>query len=138
MNPALLSSVKHDYGTPRDLFERYSRIYRFTLDVCATAENAKCKRYFTPEQDGLAQPWSGRCWMNPPYGREIGKWVNKAFVSTAMHEADVVVCLLPARTDTQWFHQWCKQAQVEFLEGRIQFDGATGPAPFPSMIVVFK
>jgi site-specific DNA-methyltransferase (adenine-specific) len=138
MNPVLLSSAKHDYGTPRDLFERYNRIYRFTLDACATTDNAKCKRYFTREQDGLKQRWRGRVWCNPPYGAEIAKWVEKAVQSVNDGDARLVVMLLPARTDTRWFHAHCLQRGPEFLRGRITFDGAQGPAPFPSMVVVFK
>ena len=138
MNPALLSSAKHTYGTPLALFERYNRIYRFTLDVCAEAHNAKCRRYFAPEDDGLAQKWSGRCWMNPPYGLQIKQWVEKADREVAEGRALMVCALLPARTDTHWAQRWCLHRNPEFLPGRVRFDGATGPAPFPSMIVVFK
>lgn len=138
MNPVLLSSAKHDYGTPRDLFERYNRIYRFTLDACAQPHNAKCKRYFTPEQDALHQRWTGRVWCNPPY-RNLADWVSHARLQVVNGDAAVVVMLLPARTDTRVFHQVIlPHADIEFLPGRIKFDGATGPAPFPSMIVVFK
>lgn len=103
-------------------------------DVCATPENAKCAEYYTKEQDGLAQEWSGRVWCNPPYGRQVGKWVRKA----AECAADVVVMLLPARTDTAWFHDYClRGGQVYFIRGRIKFGDSTNNAPFPSMIVVF-
>lgn len=138
MNRALLSSVRHDYGTPRALFERYHRIYRFTLDACATKENAKCRRFFTPERDGLKQKWTGRVWCNPPYC-DLAEWVNKAQVSVSLGHCDVVVMLLPARTDTAIFHDVIKpHGQIEFLRGRITFEGMESPAPFPSMIVVFK
>ena len=82
-------------------------IWNFDLDVCATKENAKCEKYFTKEQDGLSQIWTGNCWLNPPYGRSIGNWVKKAYDSVQAEEANIVVCLLPARTDTRWFHDYC-------------------------------
>lgn len=102
--------------------------------VCALPENAKCEKFFTPEMDGLKQEWTGVCWCNPPYGRQIGKWVEKACKSFA-----TVVMLIPARTDTKWFHDYClPYGKIEFLRGRLKFGGCENPAPFPSMIVVFK
>jgi phage N-6-adenine-methyltransferase len=86
-----------NYSTPQDLCEHYDLIYHFTLDVCATAANAKCPHYFTPEQDGLLQPWQGPCWMNPPYHQtEIPKWIRKAYEES--QRGAVVVALLPVRT----------------------------------------
>lgn len=81
MNRGMMTSNTCEWETPQHIFEKYNKQYNFTLDVCATPKNAKCKRYFTKEQDGLSQEWSGRCWMNPPYGREIGKWMKKALES---------------------------------------------------------
>lgn len=138
MNRALLSSKRHDYGTPRTLFDPLNRIYRFTLDACATKDNAKCRRFFTPEQDGLKRKWTGRVWCNPPYSN-LAEWVNKAQVSVSLGHCAVVVMLLPARTDTAIFHDVIKpHGQIEFLRGRITFEGMDSPAPFPSMVVVFK
>ena len=135
MNTELMFSSKTDlWETPQELFDKYDEIYRFETDVCALPENAKCKRFFTPEMDGLKQEWTGVCWCNPPYGRQIGKWVEKAVKSFA-----TVVMLLPARTDTKWFHDWClPYGKIEFLRGRLKFGGCDNPAPFPSMIVVFE
>lgn len=135
MNKDLMFSSKTDlWSTPQDLFEKYDAIYHFETDVCALPENAKCKRFFTPEMDGLKQEWTGVCWCNPPYGRQIGKWVEKAVKSFA-----TVVMLLPARTDTKWFHEWClPYGKIEFLRGRLKFGGCDNPAPFPSMIVIFE
>ena len=135
MNVDLMFSSKTDmWETPQWLYDKYDRQFHFTLDACAVPENAKCERFFTPEQDGLAQEWTGSVWCNPPYGRQIGKWVRKAYDSGA----DVVVMLLPARTDTAWFHDLCMQGgQVSFLRGRLKFGGSKNSAPFPSMIVVF-
>ena len=129
------SSATSEWETPQWLFDRMARQYPMETDVCATSENAKCARYFTREMDGLAQPWSGHCWMNPPYGREIGKWVRKARES-AMEGSATVVCLLPARTDTRWFHDHCALGEVILLRGRLRFS-EKGPAPFPSAIVIF-
>lgn len=129
----ILPAKTVEWQTPQDLFERLDAKYRFDLDVCATAENAKCDRFYTREDDGLAQPWDGRCWCNPPYGREIAKWVKKAVESKTL-----VVMLLPARTDTRWFHEYClPYGKIEFIKGRLRFGGAKENAPFASMIVVF-
>jgi phage N-6-adenine-methyltransferase len=130
------SSKTDLWATPQDFFDRYNAIYQFTLDVCALPDNAKCERYFTPEQDGLAQEWTGACWMNPPYGRTIGSWIRKAFESAKL--GATVVCLLPARTDTRWWHDYCQRGQVEFIRGRLKFGGHKNSAPFPSAVVVFK
>lgn len=135
MNNNLMFSSKTDlWETPQDLFDKYDTIYHFETDVCALTENAKCKRFFTPEMDGLKQEWTGVCWCNPPYGRQIGKWCEKAVKSFA-----TVVMLLPARTDTKWFHDWVlPYGKIEFLRGRLKFGGCDNPAPFPSMIVIFE
>jgi phage N-6-adenine-methyltransferase len=139
----MFSSATPEWETPQALFDRLAtRHGGFTLDVCATPENAKCSRYFTPADDGLLQSWQGhRCWMNPPYGREIGKWVEKASFETRFGGAYVVVALLPARTDTAWFHEHIYRqphTHVEFLRGRVRFGNATAGAPFPSMVVAFN
>jgi phage N-6-adenine-methyltransferase len=119
------------------LFAELDAEFNFDLDVCATADNAKCTRYFTREDNGLAQPWTGRVWCNPPYGREIGKWVEKAVDSVRRGEAELVVCLVPARTDTQWWHEFVTRGKFQFLRGRVRFNGQ-GSAPFPSAVVVFR
>jgi len=118
------------------LFRALNAEFGFGLDVCATAENAKCDRFFTPAEDGLAQKWEGVCWMNPPYGRAIGDWMKKAFESS--REGATVVCLVPARTDTAWWHQFAVRGEIEYLQGRIKFGNAKNSAPFPSAIVVFR
>ena len=134
MNADVMFSSKTDmWETPQDLFNKYDAIHHFETDVCAVPENAKCARFFTPEMDGLKQEWSGVCWCNPPYGRHIGEWVKKAAESQTK-----VVMLLPARTDTRWFHDYClPYGDIEFLRGRLRFGGAQNSAPFPSMVVVF-
>ena len=139
VDKVLFSSATDEWATPQHIFDEWNRDYHFDLDVCATPENAKCKKFFTRADDGLAQVWTGSCWMNPPYRREIGLWVEKAWRSVDKEQADFVVCLLPARTDTKWFHDYCwKYGRVYFIRGRLKFGGATNSAPFPSMIVVFS
>lgn len=140
MNTDLMFSSKTDlWATPQDFFNELDAEFHFTLDVCALPENAKCEQFFTPEIDGLSQPWTGRVWCNPPYGREIGQWVRRAHLSVASGGSEVVVMLLPARTDTRWFHDYIyKKAEVRFLRGRLKFGDLKNSAPFPSMVVVFK
>lgn len=130
----LFSSATDMWETPQNFFDELDKEFHFSCDVCATRENAKCAKFYTPEQDGLKQTWGGVCWMNPPYGREIGKWVKKASESNA-----TVVCLLPARTDTRWFHDYIYgKAEIRFVRGRLKFGGSKNSAPFPSMVVVFR
>jgi phage N-6-adenine-methyltransferase len=130
------SSKKQDWATPQALFDTLNDEFGFEIDVCATPKNAKCERYFTPETDGLSQQWSGTCWMNPPYGRQILKWMKKAVESA--NKGATVVCLVPARTDTKWWHEYAEQGEVRFLQGRLKFEGSKNSAPFPSAVVVFR
>lgn len=131
------SSKTPEWSTPQDLFDKLHRVWEFTLDVCATAENAKVLYFYDKADDGLKQSWKGHvCWMNPPYGREIGKWMRKAFQESL--RGAVVVCLVPARTDTVWWHDYVMKGDVTFLKGRLKFGGATNSAPFPSAIVIFR
>jgi site-specific DNA-methyltransferase (adenine-specific) len=110
------------------------------MDACANQHNAKCAACFTRADDGLAQAWAGRVWCNPPYGRAIGLWLRKALASVRCGSAELVVCLVPARTDTRWWHTYVLQgaAEVEYLSGRVRLVGARSGAPFPSDVVVFR
>ena len=131
------SSNKQDWATPDDLYKKLNRIYSFDLDVAATRENARCERYFTPADDGLEQSWEGaRVWCNPPYGREIKSWIAKA--NAEAERADFIVMLVPARTDTAWWHTALTQARVVYLKGRLTFKGAKATAPFPSALLYWK
>jgi len=136
------SSESVEWETPQELFDKLNAKFHFETDVCATSENAKCARYYTPEEDGLRQNWQGVCWMNPPYGREVGKWVRKAYDSALQGDA-TIVCLLPSRTDTAWWHDYVLRAKLEgfadirFLRGRLKFVGSKNSAPFPSVLVFF-
>ena len=101
--------------------------------------NAKCVKYFDKEKDGLKQEWTGVLWMNPPYGRGIIHWMKKAYESSL--NGATVVCLVPSRTDTIWWHKYAMRGEIEFIKGRLSFGGETkyaSRAPFPSAVVVFK
>jgi phage N-6-adenine-methyltransferase len=135
--PVHFSSRTSEWPTPQDFFDRLNAVYGFDLDPCATAENAKCPRFFTKAEDGLAQVWKGRVFCNPPYGREISRWMQKAMEAAAT-TADLVVCLVPARVDTQWWHTYAVRGEIEYLKGRLKFGGAKSGAPFPSALVVFR
>ena len=136
----LLSSKKMDWATPQDFFDKLDAEFHFTLDPCADDQNHKCEKYFTEEQDGLSQDWSGeRVFCNPPYGRDVPKWVKKCFDEVYSGNCICAVMLLHARTDTRWFHDYIYQrAEVRFVKGRLKFGGQTTNAPFPSMVVVFR
>ena len=129
------SSESDEWETPQFLFDAIHQEFRPELDVCATKENAKCRRYFDKAVNGLSQDWVGVCWMNPPYGRAIGKWMKKAFESSTL--GATVVCLVPARTDTAWWHKYASRGEVRYLRGRLKFGSATKSAPFPSAIIIF-
>lgn len=130
------SSASCEWETPDEFFNALDDQYHFTLDVCATKENAKCDRYFTVDDDGLSKEWQGTCWMNPPYGREIGQWMRKAYESG--RKGATVVCLVPARTDTAWWHEYAMRGEITFVRGRLKFGKSKSAAPFPSDVVVFK
>lgn len=140
MNTDVMFSSKSDmWETPQCLFDKLNSKFHFDIDVCATKENAKCKKFYTKKQNGLLQEWKGVCWCNPPYGREIIKWVRKASISAK--NGAIVVMLIPARTDTKWFHDYIYKkdnVKIKFIRGRLKFGNAQNSAPFPSMLVLFK
>lgn len=137
INFGLMSSITDDWATPQDLFDRLNAIHKFELDVCASDLNAKCPQYFTIEDNGLESDWRGlKCWMNPPYGKTIGLWMRKAVME--WEKGAKVVCLVPARTDTAWWHDYAMKGEIEFLRGRLKFGNSKNSAPFPSALVVFK
>lgn len=137
MNTDLMfSSATDQWATPQAFFNEWDAIFRFDLDVCADSRNAKCWRYFSEQDNGLYQTWApNRCWMNPPYGREIGRWMQKAYDES--QKGATVVCLVPARTDTAWWHDYAMKGTITFIRGRLKFGDATNSAPFPSAVVVF-
>jgi site-specific DNA-methyltransferase (adenine-specific) len=131
------TSRSDEWATPRDLFRELDAEFHFDLDPCATPETATCARHFTPADDGLAQTWTGRVFMNPPYGRTIGAWMRKAW-EASQTTAELVVCLVPARPDTRWWHDYAERGERRFLKGRLRFGDAKSGAPFPSALVVFR
>jgi site-specific DNA-methyltransferase (adenine-specific) len=142
----LMSSKTNEWSTPNDLFQKLDLEFHFTLDPCCTHENAKCKKHFTSEENGLMQNWSNDIvFMNPPYGRQIGNWIKKAHESSL--EGATIVCLIPARTDTIYWHKhiWDEiknkprlGVEIRFIKGRIKFGEYKSSAPFPSAIIVFS
>ena len=138
INDALYSSNSEEWATPQSLFDELNKEFHFTLDPCATPENAKCKRFFTKEQDGLKQSWNGETvFCNPPYGRAIKDWVKKAHEEAV--KGATVVLLIPARTDTAYFHDYIyRKHEFRFIRGRLHFNECKSPAPFPSMIVIMR
>lgn len=140
INNGLFSSNSNEWATPKAFFAALDAEFHFTLDPCATPENAKCKRFYTIEDDGLTRSWHERererVFVNPPYGREISKWVKKAYEESRYCE--VVVMLIPARTDTSYFHQWIyHKSEIRFVRGRLHFNESKQGAPFPSMVVIY-
>lgn len=138
-NRALFSSASGDWETPQELFDELDREFHFTLDAAATPANAKCRDFFTTGQNALHHAWPGRVFCNPPYGRELWKWVFQGYTEAlCCLRNEVVVMLLPSRTDTQWWHDYVMKAdEIRFIKGRLKFSGHKNPAPFPSCIVVF-
>jgi phage N-6-adenine-methyltransferase len=136
LNQGLFSSLSPEWPMPDNVFQALNERYRFTLDACATPDNTKCDRYFTAEQDALRQQWTGTVFCNPPYGREIGQWLKKAWQSA--QAGATVVCLVPARTDTAWWHSVCMKGDIFFIRGRLKFGDSENSAPFPSAVVVFE
>lgn len=133
----MFTSRTDEWSTPQAFFDRLNWEFNFELDPCATPENAKCRRYYTKADDGLSQPWAPwRTFVNPPFGRTLGLWVEKACRES--QRGAIVVALLPARTDTRWFHNWCWQASgIRLVKGRLKYGGAENSAPFPTMVVVW-
>lgn len=136
----MFSSKSDEWSTPQWLFDELNEEFHFTLDVCASAENHKCEKYFMDWVDGLRCGWGGHsCFMNPPYSK-VKDWIKKAY-EESQKENTIVVALVPSRTDTQWFHDYCynkKGVEIRFLRGRLKFSNSKNSAPFPSCIIIFK
>lgn len=132
------SSETNEWGTPQKFYEKLNDEFHFTLDPCSTHENHKCDKYYTQEDDGLSQDWSNEVvFMNPPYGREIKHWIQKAYEESL--KGATAVCLIPARTDTTYWHNYIfgKASEVRFVKGRLKFGDGKNSAPFPSAVIVF-
>lgn len=143
LNNGLFTSEKNYWETPKKLFDELDQEFNFDLDVASTHENAKCTRHFTEDENGLNQEWRGNVFCNPPYGKEIGLWVKKAYEESIENIGGVIVLLIPARTDTRYWHDYIfnKANEIRFVKGRLKFElngVAKQSAPFPSAIVIFK
>ena len=138
LNNGMYTSNSEEWATPQDFFDRLNEEFNFTLDPCSTDENAKCEKHFTKEQDGLKQDWTGEVvFCNPPYGKNIWKWCRKCYEHSL--NGGTAVMLVPARTDTGWFHDWVYgKAEIRFVRGRLHFNGSKWPAPFPSMVAIYR
>ena len=132
-----LSSNTDKWSTPPETYAALHREFGFSLDVCASAANAKCVAYYSEADDGLAQDWGTNiCWMNPPYGKTIKLWMKKAY--EASQRGATVVCLVPSRTGTRWWHEHSMKGEIRFIKGRLKFGGSKSSAPFDSAVVVFR
>jgi len=136
MNEVHYSSQTNEWETPDDLFAELDSEFHFTLDPCATPSNAKCKKFYTVQDDGLSKSWQNEIvFMNPPYGKELKRWAQKAFEES---EHATIVCLVPSRTDTSYWHDYfMKSDDIRFIRGRLKFKGGKSVAPFPSAIIIF-
>lgn len=135
----MFSSETDLWATPQEFYDKLNREFNFTLDPCAISENAKCDKYYTIREDGLNQNWGGETvFCNPPYGRAIKDWVKKCYEESKKPNTTVVM-LIPARTDTKYFHDYIynKVKEIRFIKGRLKFGNAKNSAPFPSMVVIF-
>ena len=139
LTSGLFTSTTDEWATPQALFDELDREFHFTLDPCALPCNAKCQNFYTPDIDGLKQNWGGQnVFCNPPYGREISKWVKKCYEESKKPNT-LVVMLIPARTDTSYFHDYIyHRAEIRFIKGRLHFNDAKNGAPFPSMVVIYN
>lgn len=139
MNPAMYSSKSNEWTTPQGFFDTLDKEFQFTLDPASTHENAKCEKHYTVEENGLTQDWSGETvFCNPPYGRELGRWVKKCY-EEGLKPNTTVVMLIPSRTDTKSFHDYILgKAEIRFIKGRLRFGGSTNGAPFPSVVVIYR
>lgn len=139
INEGVFSSKTDDWATPQDFYEELDKEFNFTLDPCANELNHKCDKYFTEKEDGLSQKWGGNIvFCNPPYGKVIGDWVKKAH-EEAQKPNTTVVMLIPARTDTKYFHDYIyKKHEIRFVKGRLKFGNSKNSAPFPSMIIIMR
>jgi|TARA_R100001015_G_C4549185_1_gene111443 phage N-6-adenine-methyltransferase len=130
------SSQSNEWTTPNDFYKELNKEFNFTLDPCCTKTNAKCKKFFTKKDDGLSKDWFNETvFMNPPYGREIKNWIKKAYEESL--KGALVVCLIPARTDTTYWHNYCMKGEIRFIKGRLKFSNKNS-APFPSAVVIFR
>lgn len=129
-------SASEEYATPQCLFKALDDEFKFTIDVCATKENAKCALFFDKKTDGLKRDWTGKCWMNPPFNRNLKKWVLKAHAESKKH-GSLVCCLVPLRGNTLWFRDVCMDAEIRFIIGEVNFNELDRGLWLPMCLMVF-
>ena len=134
-NKSKFQSKNQEYATPIELFKVLDKEFHFTIDVCADEINKKVRRYYSEKENALIQDWKGVCWMNPPY-KDMKKWVVKAYEESVKHDS-IVVCLIPARTNTIWWHDYCMQGEIRFIKGRPVFEGCIYGLPQPLAVIIF-
>jgi phage N-6-adenine-methyltransferase len=139
MNGPQFTSLHSDHRTDREIFRILDWEFHFTLDACADPDSAKCPRFYSREDNALTKNWvNERVFINPPYGRPLNTWIKKAWLESTQSDRTIVVCLVPARTDAHWWHNYAMKArEIRFIEGRLRFSGAKYNAPFPSVVLVF-
>lgn len=139
VNSVIFESRNMCWETPPYLFDKINAEFSFTLDAAASTENAKVAQYYTETDDALKQTWNGNVWLNHPYGRQIVQFMQKACEETTCGNSELVVCLVPVRSDTKWWHHFAMQAtEIRLFDRRVRFVGAEHTAPFPSCLVVFR
>jgi phage N-6-adenine-methyltransferase len=141
INNSWYTSNREDWATPQDFFDRMNNEFSFDIDVCANENNAKCDQYYDIEKDGLGanSPWMGNIWCNPPYGTKMEQWLKKGMQEIQNGNANVVVYLIPCRTDTKAWHDYCmKSDEVRLIKGRLKYNDGDSSAPFPSCVVIFR
>lgn len=142
-----LTSNDDTWKTPKDFFDKCDKEFGFTLDAAALSTSNLCEEWYGPDhpdanrRDALTRSWHKDCgdgavWLNPPYGRTIKTWMHKAVEES--RQGATVVCLVPARTDTNWFHDFCMPHEVRYLRGRLKFNNGKKDAPFASALVVMS
>lgn len=138
INNSMFSSNTNEWPTPQSFFNKLHSEFGFTLDPCATKENAKCEKFYTIHDDGLSKDWSGNTvFCNPPYGKDITLWVEKCYRESL--KGNTVVMLIPSRTDTRYWHDYIiNKADVRFIKGRLKFGDSKNSAPFPSAVIIFR
>ena len=137
----MATSKTDDWASPREMVEAWSKTHGpFTFDPCASETNATALEYLTEQDNGLMHPWKGKIWFNPPYGRVLSHWMEKANLELDSGRVELIVALLPARTDTRWFHNHvlARRHTVQFIKGRVKYGNGKSPAPFPSIIVIMR
>lgn len=129
-------SDKIEYSTPQKLYDFINKEFNFEIDVCASESNKKCNKYFNVKMDGLKQNWTGKCWMNPPFNKELKKWVIKAKQESEKHKS-IICCLIPVRSNTNWWKECCESSEIRFIIGEVNFNELERGLWLPMCLMIF-